>query len=525
MFLISILFLCHSSSTGHLDVLPFSSLQSFINWKLASSTSYAAHGASDMINGLDSVDGCFSWDRPDVAAVSKEIVKRCKREAKRNKKNANVKAVQISMMRRGFSTRLAISGDQSDGLRHRPSLVIISVHPDQEKFANELQLMFEKEDLHVWTTLELNTMNGHDASDDTDILDSEQDIIGTSSQYNRELTFQQKVEDAGVIVFVLSKAFAESGTCKQQVYYCEQRKLVVPLKYEAFEMPGWMSLLIGTNTFEDVQRANYQSTLLNRVTRAVKSDTVEDTSEYAKEAQIGACVQFVCQKLPSAGCVYIAGGTKFFYEKSEEICKAIGHSLADLSNVAVVTGGFFGVGETISYSFYETRKSKRLEPNVWHILPVRDEQDRSAQTRQNSDKTFPQVPFGQTIYCGESVRQRETIVSRVFDICILVEGGPGAAHEAEEFTWSDHTVVPIKCTGGAAGGKFKVPEKIFEVPPGVDPSDWTCLGDKETSPREIGKAVRNITASLLKGAASQVTCQTSFYKRPSIARTRSLSTS
>lgn len=24
--------------------------------------------------------------------------------------------------------------------------------------------MFEKEDLHVWTTLELNTMNGHDAS-------------------------------------------------------------------------------------------------------------------------------------------------------------------------------------------------------------------------------------------------------------------------------------------------------------------------------------------------------------------------
>lgn len=52
-----------------------------------------------MINGLDSVDGCFSWDRPDVAAVSKEIVKRCKREAKRNKKNANVKAVQISMVR------------------------------------------------------------------------------------------------------------------------------------------------------------------------------------------------------------------------------------------------------------------------------------------------------------------------------------------------------------------------------------------------------------------------------------------
>ena len=42
-------------------------------------------------------------------------------------------------------------------------------------------------------------------------------------------------------------------------------------------------------------------------------------------------------------------------------------------------------------------------------------------------------------------------------------GGPGAAHEAEQFTWSDHTVIPIKCTEGAAGGKFNVPQKIFEV--------------------------------------------------------------
>lgn len=46
---------------------------------------------------------------------------------------------------------------------------------------------------------------------------------------------------------------------------------------------------------------------------------------------------------------------------------------------------------------------------------------------------------------------------------VIISGGPGAAHEAEEFTWSDHTVIPIKCTGGAAGGKFKVPHKIFEV--------------------------------------------------------------
>lgn len=42
-------------------------------------------------------------------------------------------------------------------------------------------------------------------------------------------------------------------------------------------------------------------------------------------------------------------------------------------------------------------------------------------------------------------------------------GGPGAAHEAEQFAWNDHVVVPVKSTGGAAGGKFNVPRKIFEV--------------------------------------------------------------
>ena len=45
----------------------------------------------------------------------------------------------------------------------------------------------------------------------------------------------------------------------------------------------------------------------------------------------------------------------------------------------------------------------------------------------------------------------------------LLLGGPGAAHEAEEFTWNDHTVIPIVVTGGSAGGNFGVPSTIFEV--------------------------------------------------------------
>ena len=49
------------------------------------------------------------------------------------------------------------------------------------------------------------------------------------------------------------------------------------------------------------------------------------------------------------------------------------------------------------------------------------------------------------------------------ELIFLLSGGPGAAHEAEEFSWNDHVVIPVQCTGGAASGKFNVPSKIFDV--------------------------------------------------------------
>lgn len=36
-------------------------------------------------------------------------------------------------------------------------------------------------------------------------------------------------------------------------------------------------------------------------------------------------------------------------------------------------------------------------------------------------------------------------------------------HEVEEFIWNDHFVIPIMSTGGAAGGMYGVPVKIFDV--------------------------------------------------------------
>ena len=49
-------------------------------------------------------------------------------------------------------------------------------------------------------------------------------------------------------------------------------------------------------------------------------------------------------------------------------------------------------------------------------------QDFSRKCKQNNDKSFAALSFGRTLFVGQSVRQREEIAARAFDICIIVEG-------------------------------------------------------------------------------------------------------
>ncbi|XP_063963431.1 uncharacterized protein LOC129273642 isoform X2 [Lytechinus pictus] len=488
----------------------------FINWKKPKPGQPATPHSPSKETSMDSpLKKCYEWEKKDVHCVAVDIGKRCQSRRINNLTNG------LPALTRGKT--VSVGDILNEGREDGDRLLVISTHPKQEEFGAELKKLFESKGYDVWVTTELSRLSGTDTeSDGTLILDSNEEAMDGVFASNPATLFQEKVDEASIVLFVLSKAFAESVTCKGQVFYCEQRKRVVSLAYEDFEMPGWMSMLIGTSTFENVSRTDYKDHLLARIDRACDPSTLEDDEDTAIEKQVSRAVSFVCKSLPDTGCVYIAGGTKYYYDKSAEICKAIGAALAKLPTVTLITGGFYGVGHDVSKSFYDERRKLKMEPRVWHILPTKDERDCSAQADQRQDKSFKKPPFGQTLYCGESVRQRESIVSKVFDVCIIVEGGPGAAHEAEEFTWSDHTVIPIKCTGGAAGGKFKVPHKIFELPPGVNRDDWQLLSNKSVSAVEIGAAVARIVRALQEGVVSQITCQKSFRQRPSLLRGKSL---
>lgn len=351
-------------------------------------------------------------------------------------------------------------------------LVVFCCHSSQREFAQGLGRELEGKSYEVWSTCSLDGMDEEQA---------------------REI-FQQKADEAGVVVFILSKEFSSSGFCKQQVYYCEQRKRIIPLIYEPIQLPNWMAMLIGTSTFIDCRASSYKTTFLERIKAALNPKNAEQELEemLQRKLQLAKMCSELASKLPKGKHVYISGGTKFFSSCGEEICKELGRRLAQDPEIILVTGGFYGVGETVGRSFHDERVRLKQPHGICHVIAVRDDMDRSNQTRQNPDGTFPPVPYGDTLFFGDSVRQRETLTPKVLDLCILVEGGPGAAFEAQQFTWNGHRVLPVRVTGGAAGGFFNIPQACFQKPPNVSESDWAWLGDEKATPTEIAGALARI---------------------------------
>lgn len=90
------------------------------------------------------------------------------------------------------------------------------------------------------------------------------------------------------------------------------------------------------------------------------------------------------------------------------------------------------------------------------------------------------------------------ITPHVIKLCVLVEGGPGAAFEAQQFCWNGNYVIPVRVTGGAAGGLFNVPQAIFQKPPCIDESVWSVLGDQKATPIQVAKALVRIVHTLIQ---------------------------
>ncbi|CAN8006984.1 unnamed protein product [Ixodes hexagonus] len=409
--------------------------------------------------------------------------------------------------------------------------VIISAHPQDKDFSSRLQSLLERNCYEAWSSLDALSFASQNAGASSPTssnttpttpmagvpvfgsqesqgplgacfsqparpppllrvpsfqFSSSMDTVDSDSMSakdsNRKNEFRRQAQRAELVILVLSETYIQSKASLQQACYCLLRKKVVVVSCTDKEVPVSLQ-----------KRLQFASLVV-------------------KEARLR-------KQLPEVDFkVYVTGGTRLSSKRSESICCAIGQELASLKFVSLCTCGFFGAEDLVAKSFSEERSlTEKPCPRVFHVVPERDKKDWTKKAYQRPDGTFGGIPHGQVKIAGASMAERDSVIARVFEVCILIEadsvaaclltGGECTARRVGEFVWNDKPVIPIFCTGRAAAGNHNAATGVDSStlhsicenpPPGVDCNTWCILKNSSSTPEVIGKAVKKIVTNLYR---------------------------
>ncbi|XP_014774740.1 uncharacterized protein LOC106872313 isoform X1 [Octopus bimaculoides] len=361
-------------------------------------------------------------------------------------------------------------------------LIVITLHQEQSEFGRTLQNWLEKEGLEVWLSTELDSSRCCQQNGSTPIEDLRK--------------FQEKADEAAAIIFVLSDSYATSRTCMQQAFYCENRKWMLALKYENFEMPSWMCMLIGMLPFRDVWQSDFKEQMMKWIHKILNPQTrVSVDPEGVCEAKIKSIIRELKTSFMLERCIYILGKTELT-EFDRNICMAIGKGLASVPNIHLVSSGCYGASQVICQSYLDSLSDipgpKAHDP-VLHILPKTDKENQNHRMKQNPDGTFPPLEFGKTFFYGDNTWQRDTMMSHAFELCILFEGSSDVSYITQQFVWNEHIVIPVNCYRN----KEMLLEKIFECPSGVLESDWYYVTEDCSNYSLVGERLAKVVDHLM----------------------------
>lgn len=531
---------------NHLAI-QFASIQ-YIDWRKAHEVQQGARESDN-----EEEEGIRTWESRSVERVANDIysiLRQCKE--------------QVVFSNTINSQALVAQADSATPLLcpdHRP-FIVISAHPQDKDFCGRLQCLLERNCYEAWCSLDsLATPSGPSGAGGASSPSSagtitpstplpssvptfgSQDSRGTSDsqnmghgaprpppllripsfqfscsmdtvdsdsmsnkESNRKYEFRKQVLRAEVVIIVLSESYLESKASQQQACYCLLRKKVVVVGCTEKEVPVSIQKRLQFATIVNKQESDdWECQLLERISRLLKQPekpvfdaTLEETTYLEKK---------LLTELPQSDYrVYVTGGTHLTCKRSESICCAIGQELASLKFVSLCTSGFFGVEEQVARSFCEERSlTEKPFHRVFHVVPERDKKDWSKKAYQRPNGTFGGITHGQVKVVGGSMAERDAVIARVFDVCIVIEGGLNTARRVAEFVWNDKPVIPIVSTGRAAAGNFNpgvgvdtnALNAIWEnPPPGVDCNTWAVLKNSCSTAEDIGKAVKKIIINL-----------------------------
>ena len=198
-----------------------------------------------------------------------------------------------------------------------------------------------------------------------------------------------------------------------------------------------------------------------------------------RDAQFDAEAAAVVAGLGAGPRIAVIGSTSFWGADSEALTVAIAAELAQIAGLVAVTGGMEGVGMTFGRAFAAARRELGRPEEVFHVLPRR--------TRE--------CDHGVTLHAGDGFYERREILGRVAKVYLVIEGGPGTAHEAAVADAHGATVIPVGRTGGVAGELFEGRER----PAGATAGDWSLLGEMGTPHAAAAEAASRLLRKALGG--------------------------
>ncbi|GIY63871.1 TIR domain-containing protein [Caerostris extrusa] len=470
---------------------------------------------------LDEVDegGVFndisSWDQRCVHRVAKEIKKICT-EQEVSTPDINSISLLNSNPLLSNGTDMFYAPNNSQKSKHS---IIISAHPEQKKICGKNFENVEGREIRCLVFIRYIRFFHEKAYSNDNLLKqsnsyysscSELKNVTTSPEYENlkamKFNFKRKVKEANCVVVVMSEDYNKSKICMQQAYYCEQRVDVIVIKYGEFQIEN-----IILNFFPEQDMLKFSGKedsdfFSNLKVEIVKILDDEGKSRKSYKDEIQKMVQELSSVLKIETCVYVIGGTSGVSKNAEQFCIYLGAELAKLPSFILVTEGFFGAGDLVGRNYCEEKeiRAKGQQHSIYHIIPKKDHNITGTRARQQDDGSFEKIPYGQTLFFGNSISERDDIVSSTFKICLLIEGGERSACLAEKFLWNDCIVIPIIFNNGSISSKHCLSESFSKVPSGVNPYDWSALNEFN-KPDLLAKTVKKIVVALLRRVLSNST--------------------
>ncbi|MDY3557111.1 hypothetical protein R5W24_006298 [Gemmata sp. JC717] len=177
----------------------------------------------------------------------------------------------------------------------------------------------------------------------------------------------------------------------------------------------------------------------------------------------------------------VIGSTSFWGHDSHPLCEAIATEMAEFAALVVITGGMDGVGRTFGRAFAAARREAGRPENLFHLLPR---------------GTGP-CDSGVTLGAGADYRDRRELLGRVGHVYLVVEGGPGTAHEATVAAGRRVPVLPLGRTGGHAADLHI----RTTCPPGLSKVDWDLMADEGIPHGRVVAAVGRLVRQAVVGSA------------------------